>query len=118
MRVCILGSSLSSLTLARALVSQKVYVDLITKKPNLIDKTRTLGISKSNVEYLNSSVINIKKILWKISKIEIFAENLGSEKLLNFQNNSKNLFSIIKNYKFYEKLEKSLSKNRFLENSL
>ncbi len=114
MKVCILGSSLSSLTLARALVSQKVYVDLITKKkPNLIDKTRTLGISKSNVEYLNSSVINIKKILWKISKIEIFTENLGNEKLLNFQNNSKNLFSIIKNYKFYEKLEKSLSKNRF-----
>ena len=114
MRVCILGSSLSSLTLARALVSQKVYVDLITKKkPNLIDKTRTLGISKTNVEYLNSSIINIKKILWKISKIEIFAENLGSEKLLKIQNNSKNLLSIIKNYKFYEKLEKSLSKNKF-----
>ena len=35
MKVCILGSGLSSLTLAKALVNQNIYVDLITQKKNL-----------------------------------------------------------------------------------
>ena len=116
MRVCILGSSLSSLTLAKALVSKNIYVDVVAKKkPYFVDKTRTLGISKSNIEYLNANVINIQNILWKINKIEIFTENLKSKKLLNFENNSNYLFSIIKNHRFYEKLEKNLSKNKFFK---
>ena len=34
MRVCILGHGLSSLTLAKALVNQNIYVDIITYKKN------------------------------------------------------------------------------------
>ena len=42
MRVCIIGSSLSALTLAKALVNQKIYVDFIDQN-NLIllNKSRT-----------------------------------------------------------------------------
>ena len=32
MRVCILGSGLSALTLAKALVNQNIYVDLVIQK--------------------------------------------------------------------------------------
>ena len=47
MTVCILGNGLSSLTLAKALVNQNIYVELITQKKNLkIGQSRTLGISK------------------------------------------------------------------------
>ena len=35
------------------------------KKNNTYDKSRTLGISKSNIDYFNSQIINIEKILWK-----------------------------------------------------
>ena len=50
MKVCILGNGLSSLTLAKALVNQNIYVELIAPKKNLkIDQSRTLGISKSNI---------------------------------------------------------------------
>ena len=53
MKVCILGDGLTSLTLAKALVNKKIFVDLIVLKRKicLLNKTRTIGISKSNVEF-------------------------------------------------------------------
>ena len=52
MRVCILGINLTSLALAKAIVNEKINVDLYyEKKPYLVNKTRTLGISKSNIDY-------------------------------------------------------------------
>ena len=116
MRVCILGSSLTSLTLAKALVNQNIYVDLlVTKKQKKLDKLRTIGISKSNIDFFNNKVINIEKIIWKLKKIEIFTENLKKEKLLNFGNNSIELFSITKNYQLLNILDKSLLKNIYFK---
>jgi len=114
MRVCILGASLSSYTLAKALVNQNIYVDLFaSKKINLPNKLRTIGISKSNIEFFNNSIINTDKISWKLKKIEIFTDNLNKEKLINFENNGTELFSIIKNKSLFEILEKDLSKNKY-----
>ncbi len=116
MRVCIIGAGLSSLTLAKALVNQNINVDLIAQtKHNSYNLSRTLGISKSNVEYFNNYIINIEKILWKLKKIEIFSDNLSENKLLNFENNNKELFSIIKNYQLYDVLKKSLSKSKYFK---
>ncbi len=113
MKVCILGCSLSALTLARALVNQNIYVDLLCKKEKFnLNKSRTIGISKSNVEFFNNDIININNLIWKLKKIEIFSDNLEKEKLLNFENNGKQLFSIVKNYELYETLEKSLIKDK------
>ena len=113
MRVCILGSGLSALTLAKALVGQNIFVDIFSsnKKPvsNLL---RTIGISKSNLDYFNNNIVNIEKICWKINKIEILTENLHKEKILKFENNNNQLFSIVKNYKIYETVEKSLLNNK------
>ena len=64
MKVCILGNGLSSLTLAKALVNQNIYVELIASKKNLkIDQSRTLGISKSNIEFFKKNIINLKELL-------------------------------------------------------
>jgi len=116
MKVCILGTGLSSLALAKALVNQKIYVYLVEQnQPYLSNKIRTIGISKSNVEYFNKNIINIEKIAWKLKKIEIFSDNLKKEKLLSFQNNSEFLFSIIKNYKLYDLLKKDLFKNKYFK---
>jgi 2-octaprenyl-6-methoxyphenol hydroxylase len=35
MKVCILGNNLSALTLAKSLVNQKIYVDLLSQKKDL-----------------------------------------------------------------------------------
>ena len=116
MKVCILGDGLTSLTLAKALVNKKIFVDLIVKKKNMsISKTRTIGISKSNVEFFNKNIFDIDKILWKIKKIEILSENLKRENLINFTNRSNSLFSIVRNFKLSQLLEKSLSKSKYFK---
>ena len=62
MKVCILGDNLTSLALAKALVKKEIFVDLFYKKINTkIDTTRTIGISKSNIDYFNREISNIKK---------------------------------------------------------
>ena len=116
MRVCILGTGLSSLTLAKALVNLKIYVDVVgTKRTNKINLSRTLGISKSNVDFFNSHIVDIKKLLWKLKKIEIFTDNLKNEKLLKFENNNEYLFSILKNSDLFKILNKSLSINKYFK---
>ncbi len=114
MRVCIIGSGLSALTLAKALVNKKIYVDLFgRKKLRTSNKSRTLGISKSNIDFFNDNITNIKKIIWSLNKIEIYSDNLKDEKLLKFEKSKGQLFSIVRNYKLNDILEKRLNKNKF-----
>ena len=57
MRICIIGSGLTSLALAKALVNQHIHVDILKdKKKQSIDQSRTIGITKSNVEYFNNNI--------------------------------------------------------------
>ena len=116
MRVCIIGSGLTGLTLAKALVNQNIFVDLISWDKNYkINHSRTIGISKSNFNYFNSNIINIEKISWKLKKIEIYTDKNKNEKILNFENSDEQLFSIIKNYQLYEVLNKNLFKNKYFK---
>ncbi len=64
MRICIIGSGLTSLALAKALVNQNIYVDILRdKKKQIIDQSRTIGITKSNVEYFNNNIVSFKIII-------------------------------------------------------
>ena len=113
MKVCILGSGLTSLTLAKTLINQGIYVDIFLSKNNFKkDNNRTLGISKNNLEFFNKEVLNITKLAWNIKKIEIFSENLNCEKILNFENNNENLFSIFRNDDLVNLLLKKLKKEK------
>ena len=116
MAICIIGNSLSALTLAKALVEQNITVDVMYNKKNShISKTRTIGISKHNTDYLKKNVIDINKLLWKLKKIEIFSDNLKNQKLIDFKKNHEHIFSIVKNYEFYQILEHHLSKNKYFK---
>ena len=116
MRVGIKGYGLSSLTLAKALINENIYVDVfVHKKKNVLNTSRTIGISKSNVEFFNNNILKIDKIIWKLKNIEIFSENLKNEKLLHFRTKNDQLFSILRNYQLYEILEKKLSKNKYFK---
>ena len=113
MRVCIIGSGLTALALAKALVNQNIFVDLISSnKNNKINNSRTIGISKSNLNYFNKNIIDIEKISWKLKTIEVYTDKNKNEKILNFENSDNQLFSIIKNKKLYEVLNKSLFKKQ------
>ena len=64
MKICIIGDGLVSLTLANVLIQKNLSVDILFngKKKGYI-ATRTLGISKSNIDYFNKEITNIEKIL-------------------------------------------------------
>ena len=116
MKVCILGNGLISLTLAKALVNQGLNVDIISsRKKYNFNKVQTLGISKSNSDFFNKNILHIKKYLWDIDEIEIYDELLQNEKILNFENNGKRLFSVVKNYQMIKYLLSSLKKNKLLK---
>ncbi len=115
MKVCIIGNGLTSLSLAKILVNMGINVHIFSNL-NLkkIDRSRTLSISKNNIDFFNSNISNINKLLWQINKIEIFSENLKDEKVINFADNEDKLFSIVKNYQLFEQLNKELSKSKLL----
>ena len=111
MKVCILGNNLTSLVLTKTLSNMGIAVDIVYDNHILsINKTRTLAISKNNIEFFNNNILNINKLLWEINKIEIYNENLSNEKIINFQNNNNYLFSMLKNYELYNSLKKNLKK--------
>ena len=102
--------------MAKTLVNQGIYVDIFPDdKGHILSKIRTLGISKSNVEFFNQYISNINKLSWNINKIEIYSEKLNKEKILSFKNKDKFLFSIIKNDVLYNFLFKELKKNKYLK---
>jgi len=116
MKVCILGSGLTSLSLAKTLVHLGIQVDIFSKqKKKELNKIQTLGISKSNIEFFNKNILNINKQLWDISEIEIFSEILNNEKILKFGNKNHQLFSTIKNYELYKNLFIQLTKNKLVK---
>ena len=82
------------------------------------DKTRTIWISKKNLDFFNKNILDIKKFVWNIKEIDIFSDNLPNEKILNFKNKNQSLFSIIKNYKLYEMLLLKLKKNKLFKNKI
>ena len=113
MKLCILGGGLTGLSLAKSLIKKGLSVDIFLNKKNLdFNKNRTIGISNDNLIYFNKEILDIKKLLWDIKKIEIYSDNLRNEKILNFENNNKTVFAIIRNYQLQSKLLKNLKKDK------
>ena len=116
MKVCILGNNLISLVLAKTLVNQGIFVDFFFKhKKTNLNKTSTLGISKSNIDFFNKNILDIKKLLWKINRIEIYSDNLKNEKLINFNNEKDYLFSIVKNTELQKYLLSNIKENKIIK---
>ena len=117
MNVCIIGDGLTSLSLAKNLINKKINVHIYDDRKN--DKslpTRTIGISKNNIEFFKKEICKFpNKDIWKIKQIEIYSEKLKDENVLNFVDNKKNLFYMIKNDKLYSYLNKELLKNKFFK---
>ena len=115
MKVCIIGDGLVSLLLAKVMALKAISVDVFSSgKLKKYSETRTIGITKSNVDYINKNIINIKKILWEIKKIKIFSENYNKNEILNFSNFNDQAFSVVKNYELYKIVRKSLHNDKFV----
>ena len=116
MKVCVIGDGLVSLTLANVLIQKDLFVDIYAiKKNDLKDQSRTLGISKSNIDYFNNEILNIKKISWQIKDIKIYTEKNNKEELLKFDNKDNQIFSIIRNADLNKLLFDKLKKSKFVK---
>ena len=120
MNICIIGGGLTSLSLAKNLINKKISVHFYHKnKVENVLSNRTIGISKSNLEFFRKEIYKIpKKIFWEIKKIEIYSEKLEKENLLRFEKNNVNLFYMVKNNDLYKSLINEISKNKFFKKKI
>ena len=114
MNVCLLGDGLTSLTLAKTLINNKIKVFMHyenDKKP--LKQNRTIGISSNNFDFLQKKIIKIKKTnFWEINAIKIYNDQNKKEKILDFKKSNKKLFYIVKNNYLYKLLSENLKKNK------
>ena len=120
MNICIIGDSLTGLSLAKILINKKINVHAYHQnKTKNFSPSRTIGISKNNLEFFRKEIHNFsKKIFWEIKKIEIYSEKLHKENLLMFENEKDALFYMVKNDQLYESLLNKISKNKFFKKKL
>ena len=120
MNICIIGDGLTSLSLAKILINKKIKVHIYHKKSiNKFSPNRTIGMSKNNLSFFEKKIIKLpKEIKWQIKKIEIYSEKMQKNKILNFEDNKKNLFYMIKNHELYKHLNISLINNKFFKKKL
>ena len=120
MNICIIGGGLTSLSLAKNLINKKINIHFYHKnKIKSLSSSRTIGISRNNLEFFTKEIYDIsKKIFWEIKKIEIYSEKLQKENLLEFENNEESLFYMVKNDDLYESLLKKISKNKFFKKKI
>ena len=99
MNICLIGYGIPSLLLGNILCNKNIKISIFDEK-NYINKvnTRTVGITKNNLEFLKRENIDLKNKAWEINNIKIFNNEKNNKEIFNFGSDKHNLFSIIKNY--------------------
>ena len=78
------------------------------KKKQIIDQSRTIGITKSNIEYFNNNIVGIDKIIWKLNKIEILENKTETaNKEIEQNNNGVQVKNSFEPSKFSQNIKKS-----------
>ena len=93
MKICLIGKNLSNLLLAKVLANKNLNIDIIY---NYEDKkryiSRTIGISKSNYNFLLKNDKSMKIHSWPIEKIKIFNDKKNLKESFEFNNKKKKYF--------------------------
>ena len=112
MHICLIGSGLTNLILAKILAKKKINVDLYYNKIfNEKNSSRTISISSDNVNFLEKYFKNIKKIGWPINLIKIYNETNSIEEILEFNQNNSIKFYVFKNNQLFQLLSKNILNN-------
>tara|TARA_B100000795_G_scaffold151740_1_gene113670 strand:+ start:1047 stop:2141 length:1095 start_codon:yes stop_codon:yes gene_type:complete len=120
MNICIIGNGLSSLLLAKNLLNKKIKVHIYYKnKIENLTPSRTIGISKNNLDFLKKEIQEIpKKDYWEIKKIEINSQKQKNKNLIKFEVKDEDLFYMIKNDQLYKSLRKKIFNNNFFKKTI
>jgi 2-octaprenyl-6-methoxyphenol hydroxylase len=108
MNICLIGYGIPCLILANVLINKNIKISIFDeyKSKNKFN-TRTLGITKDNIDFLKQEKINIEKNAWPINNIKIFNDLYNNKEILNFGPVDNQLFSIIKYSQFINLLKKN-----------
>ena len=119
MNICIIGNGLSSLLLAKNLLNKKIKVHIYYEnKIENLTPSRTIGISKNNLDFLKKEIQEIKKKnYWGIKKIEIYSQKIN-ENLIKFEDKGDDLFYMVKNDHLYKSLKKKIFNNKFFKKTI
>ena len=113
MNVCLIGYNITNFIIALELIKKGFKVNIIFEKISKKNKTnRTIGISKNNFEYLTSNLKNIHEYSWPITKIKIFNQKNNSNEFLEFSNENKKNFFLIKYTDLFNLLERACKKHK------
>ena len=115
MNICLIGYGIPCLILANILTNKNIKISIFDEgnyKKNF--ETRTLGITKKNIDFLKKESISIENNAWFINNIKIFIESQSNKEILNFGPVENKLFSIIKYNKFINLLEKNIKKKKLV----
>ena len=109
MKVCLIGNSLTTLSLGKNLINKKIKVFNYATDNKMLSRTRTIGISQDSLDFFNKEIIQLKKnMTWDIKKIDIYTEKYKDQKILKFEESKMKLFSVFKNNEIYELDRKSV----------
>ena len=109
MHICLIGSGLTNLILAKILAKKKINVDLYYNKIfNEKNSSRTISISSDNVNFLEKYFKNIKKIGWPINLIKIYNETNSIKEILEFKQTNSIKFYVFKNNQLFQLLSKNI----------
>ena len=115
MKICLIGQNLTNFILALAFAEKKVSVDIhINKKTNNFKTDRTIAISEKNFDYLNGLV---KKPIpsWQSKEIKIYIEKTRSKEIINFKNNNREVFNLVKFDKLVNLFTTKIKKSKFIQ---
>ena len=115
MKVCLIGNNLTSLILANILSKKNFQIKIFsTKSLKSNYKSRSLGISEYNLNYLEQYFKNISKKTNPINEIKILVQNNKINKEILFNKNSIKLFNMIQYNKLISFIRLKTKKNKYI----
>ena len=115
MNVCIIGNNLTSLILAYILSKRKIKIEIYSSKIKIKNfKTRSLGISTYNLNYLRKYFKGIKKKTNPINEIKVLVDNSKIKEVIHFKKDSSILFNMIKYDELNSFINNKVKKNKYI----
>ena len=115
MNVCIIGNNLTSLILAYILSKRKINSEIYSSKFKIKNfKTRSLGISTYNLNYLCKYFKGIDKKTNPIHEIKVLIDNSKIKEKIHFKKDSSVLFNMIKYDELHSFINTKIKKNKYI----
>ncbi len=113
MKVCLIGNNLTSSILAYILSKKNFHVEIYYSKSMTYNyRSRTLGISDSNLKYLENYFKKIYQIANPINKIKVSIKNKKIDKKIVFDKYPKTLFNMVEYNKLKKLIKSKIKSNK------